>query len=58
VLVCGVYCVYSNSIFSKIILCCIVELIVFTATLDRVQCYCVVCGDFVDTRKVDTVQCY
>jgi len=46
VLVCGVYCGCSDSIDSKILRCCIVELIVVTAIVDRVQCYCVVCGDY------------
>jgi len=31
---------------------------VVTATKDRMQCYCVVFGDFFVTATVDIVQCY
>jgi len=42
----GVYCGYSNIRYSAMFLCFVVGIIVITATVDTVQCYCVLCGDY------------
>jgi len=41
--VCGVYCGYSNSRYSAMLLCC-VEFIMCSATVDIGQWYCVLFG--------------
>jgi len=53
----GDYCGYSNRSYSAMVLGC-VEFILFTATGDIVQWYCVVSEIIVVTAKVDIVQFY
>ena len=53
---CGVYCAYSNSNNSAMVLCCVWGFFVLKAKVDIVLCHCVFVEFIVVTATVDIVK--